>query len=148
MMIIIIIGAMASQITSLTIAYSTVYPGTDRRKHQSSASLASVRGIHRSPVNSPHKGPVTQEMSPVDDVIMTRETHLVLVKEDLLVGNWGHWVKIDSQAPLAYTSLQLLLRDPAAGLVASFVAAQIEFDVLCFRVNNWMLAGGIRSSST
>ena len=33
-------GAMASQITSLTIAYSTVYSGADLRKHQSSASLA------------------------------------------------------------------------------------------------------------
>ena len=28
----------------------------DKRKHQSSAPLAFVRGIHRSPVNSPHKG--------------------------------------------------------------------------------------------
>ena len=37
-------GAMASQITSLTIVYSTVYPGTDQRKHQSSASLAFVMG--------------------------------------------------------------------------------------------------------
>ena len=53
-----IIGVMASQITSLTIVYSTVYSGADQRKHQSSASLAYVRGIHRWPVNSPHKGPV------------------------------------------------------------------------------------------
>ena len=40
-------GAMASQITSLTIVYSTVYSGADQRKHQSSASLAFVTGIHR-----------------------------------------------------------------------------------------------------
>ena len=45
----------------LTIVYSTVYLGADRRKHQSSASLTFVRGIHRWPVNSPHKGPVTRE---------------------------------------------------------------------------------------
>ena len=44
--------------------------GADQRKRQSSASLAFVRGIHRSPVNSPHKGPVTLEMLPLDDVIM------------------------------------------------------------------------------
>ena len=44
-------GAVASQITSLTIAYSTVYSGADQIKHQSSASLALVRGIHRWPVN-------------------------------------------------------------------------------------------------
>ena len=36
--------------------YSTVYSGADQRKHQSSASLAFVRRIHRWPVNSPHKG--------------------------------------------------------------------------------------------
>ena len=40
------------------------------RKHQSSASLAYVRGIHRWPVNSPHKGPVTREMFPIDGAIM------------------------------------------------------------------------------
>ena len=66
----VIMSAMASQITSLAIVYSTVYSGTDQRKHQSSASLAFVRGIHRSPVNSPHKWPVTRKMFPSDDVIM------------------------------------------------------------------------------
>ena len=39
-----IMGAMAFQITSLTIVYSTVYSGADQRKHQSSASLAFVTG--------------------------------------------------------------------------------------------------------
>ena len=43
----VIMSAIASQITSLTIVYSTVYSGTDERKHQSFASLAFVRGIHR-----------------------------------------------------------------------------------------------------
>ena len=63
-------GAKASQITSLTIVYSTVYSDADQSKHQSSASLAFVRGIHRGPVNSPHKWPVTRKMFPFDDVIM------------------------------------------------------------------------------
>ena len=40
-------GTIASQITSLTIVYSTVYSDADQRKHQSSASLAFVWGIHR-----------------------------------------------------------------------------------------------------
>ena len=66
----VIMGTMAYQITSLTIVYSTVYSDADQRKHQSSASLAFVRGIHRSPVNSPHKWPVTRKMFPFDDVIM------------------------------------------------------------------------------
>ena len=63
-------GAIASQITNLTIVYSTVYSDADERKYQSSASLAFVRGIHRGPVNSPHKWPVTRKMFPIDDVIM------------------------------------------------------------------------------
>ena len=61
---------LASQITSIIIVYSTVYSGADQRKHQSSASLAFVLGIHRGPVNSPHKWPVTRKMFPFDDVIM------------------------------------------------------------------------------
>ena len=61
---------MASQITSISIVYSTVLSGADQRKHQSSASLAFVRVIHRCPVNYPHKGPVTWKMFPFDDVIM------------------------------------------------------------------------------
>ena len=40
----VILGAMASQITSLSIVYSTVYSGADHRKHQSSAPLTFVRG--------------------------------------------------------------------------------------------------------
>ena len=61
--------SMASQITGVSIVYSTLCSGADQRKHQSSASLAFVRGIHRWPVDSPHKGPVTRKMFPLDDVI-------------------------------------------------------------------------------
>ena len=61
-------SAMVSQIVSPTIVYSTVYSGADQRKHQSSASLAFVRGIPRWPVNSPHKGPVMRKMFLFDDV--------------------------------------------------------------------------------
>ena len=66
----VIMGAIASQITSLTIVYSIVYSDADQRKHQSSASLAFVRGIHWGPVNFPHKWPVTRKMFSFDDVIM------------------------------------------------------------------------------
>ena len=51
----VIMGAMASQITSLAIVYSTIYSCTDQRKHQRSAW----------PVNSPHKGPVTRKIFPL-----------------------------------------------------------------------------------
>ena len=70
----VIISAMASQITSITIVYSIVYLDADQRKHQSSASLAFVRGIHRWPVNSPHNWPVTRKMFPFDNVIMDLQT--------------------------------------------------------------------------
>ena len=67
----VIMGAIASQIASLTIVDSTVYLDADQRKHQSSVSLAFVRGIHRRPVNSPHKWPVlvARKMFPFDDVM-------------------------------------------------------------------------------
>ena len=70
--LITVMVAIAFQITSLTIVYSTVYSDADQRKLQSSASLAFVRGIHRGPVNSPHKWPATRKMFPFDDVIMLR----------------------------------------------------------------------------
>ena len=75
----VIIGAMASQIISLTIVYSAVHSDPDQRKHQSSASLAFVRGIHRRPVNSPRKWPVTRKIFPFDDVIMGRKISFICI---------------------------------------------------------------------
>ena len=63
----VIMTTMVSQFTSLTVVYSIVYSDADQRKHQSSASLAFVWGIHRGPVNSPHKGSVTRKMFPFDE---------------------------------------------------------------------------------
>ena len=71
-------GAIASQMTSLTIVYSIVYSDADQIKHESSASLAFVRGIHRGPVNSPHKWPVTRKMFPFDDAIMNFQFNMLL----------------------------------------------------------------------
>ena len=73
----VIMGMMASQITSPATVYLTVYSGADQRKHQSSASLAFVRGIHRWPVNSPHKGPIARKMFPFDDVIIWIPLHCI-----------------------------------------------------------------------
>ena len=67
---------MASQIIASRLFTQTVCSGADQRKHQSCASLAFVRGIHRwrgihrSPMNSPLKGPVTRKMFLFEDVIM------------------------------------------------------------------------------
>ena len=67
----VIMSTVASQITGVSMICPTVSSGADQRKHQSSASLSFVVGIHRWPLNSPHKGPVTQKTFPFDDVIMT-----------------------------------------------------------------------------
>ena len=64
------LSAMASQITGVSMVCSTVGWGADQIKHQNSASQAFARGIHRWPVNSPHKRPVTWKIFPFDDVIM------------------------------------------------------------------------------
>ena len=63
-------SAVASQITSVCIVCPFVSSGADQRKHQSSASLTFVRGIHPWPVNSPHKSPATGKTFPFYDVIM------------------------------------------------------------------------------
>ena len=83
----VIMGTIASQITSLTIVYSTVYSDADQRKHQSSASLAFVQGIHRGPVNSPYKGPVTRKMFSFDDVIMIRTSRFDQRSSSLLAAS-------------------------------------------------------------
>ena len=80
---VVIMRAMASQINGVSIFYSAVGSGRDERVHQSSASLAFVRGIHRWPVNSPRRRPATRKMFPFDDVIMWRD----FVCEE----STGHW---------------------------------------------------------
>ena len=71
----IITSPMTYQITGVSMVYSTVCSGEDQRKHQSSVSLAFVRGIHWSPVNSPHKRTVTRKVFSIDDVIMWTSGH-------------------------------------------------------------------------
>ena len=64
-------STMVSQINGVSIVCSTVCSGADKKtKHESSASLAFVRGNRRSPIHSPHKDPVTQKMFEFDDVII------------------------------------------------------------------------------
>ena len=82
----VIMSAMASQITGVSIVCSAFCSGTDQRKHQSSASLTFVTGIHRTPVDSPHKGPVTRNIFPFDDVIM----HSISPCRVLLWSHCGH----------------------------------------------------------
>ena len=114
----VIMGTMASQINSLIIVYSTFYSGVDQRKHQSSASLAFVRGIHRWPVNSPHKWPVTRKMFPIDDVIMVylalhKVIRITLRNLNVMSSGWlnSWWYIIwmnHSQCSLSSRSLKII----------------------------------------
>ena len=80
-----------------------VYSGADQRKYRSPASLAFVRGIHRLPMNSPHKRSVTPKMFPFHDVIMpptyrprrrgSRRTEFFIVVKLIIV------VKVITQLP-------------------------------------------------
>ena len=137
----VIMGAIASQITSLTIVYSTVYSDADQRKRQSSASLVFVWGIHRGPVNSPHKWPVMRKMFPFDDVIM------VCCKSTVLL-----------QALYYYTDLTLLqsfqpmaaqlLKKAALPLAKTFVTASCRsnntgpWDLFVRNGTVWKAVGG------
>ena len=99
----VIMVEMASQITSLAIVYSIVFSDADQRKHQSSASLAFVRGIHRGPVNSPHKWTVTRKMFPFDDVIM--QTNIIILRSCWII--YTLW----KLSPSAYSrSFRILMR--------------------------------------
>ena len=98
----VIMSPMASQITSLAIVYSIIYSGADQRKHQSSASLAFVRGIHRWPENSPHKGPVMRKMFPLMTSSCITQPLLVLSYEYPSANNgtgiivWQHQLRLSN----------------------------------------------------
>ena len=124
-------GAMTSQITSLTIVYSTVYSVADQRKRQSSASLAFVRGIHRGPVNSPHKGPVTRDMLPFDDIIMSH-TDFVKCHDDVMP-----WKRFPCYRPLVRGIHRSLVDSSPNGpitwsLMLSFLLTQTNSWINCW----------------
>ena len=110
----VIMSTMASQITSVLIVYSIVCLGTDQRKHQSSASLAFVRGIHRRQVNSPHEGRVTR----FDDVIMRQ-----------LYNNEHHWVKQFKED--THFTVSLIHNSIAHMLIFSSTFNNIQWVCLC-----------------
>ena len=78
----------------------------DQRKHQSPASLAFVREIHRGPVNFPHKWPVTRKMFPFDDVIMRKAMQILIVSNQIvtnrrITSTWAiMYIHITSQVPV------------------------------------------------
>ena len=103
----VIMNAKASQITRFKIVYSTVYSGAGQRKCESSASLAFVRGIHRWPVNSPHKGPVTRKMFPFDDIIMLELTAMYSIRS-VNAGDLNSWINgLNAECKFDFSCLRL-----------------------------------------
>ena len=116
-------SAMASQITGLMIVYSTVYSGADHIKHQSSASLAFLRGIQRWPVNSLHRGPVTRKMLPFVDVIMSMLKHWSCISRLDTAESMG--IKCDSST---LNSSNILPQTPCW-----FRHRNFEMHIICYR---------------
>ena len=102
----IIMGAMASQITSLTFVVSTVY--SDQRKHQSSASLAFVQGIHRWPVNSPRKWPVTRKIGSISDNHYIQSTSCDYYLEDSFNDKFGKASNLDDSLSFFHQNIKSL----------------------------------------
>ena len=118
---------VASLFTSLTIVYSIVYTGADKRKHQSSASLAFVWGIPRWPVNFPHKWLVTRKLFPFDDVIMQSQGDVfvkVNIRNANLVGQ-HHPCSIAEESLLKQTKLENIISPPY--FVTGYVSLSREF---------------------
>ena len=103
---------VTSQITSHTIVYSTVYSGADQRKHQSSAPLAFVRGIHRWPGNSPHtkgqqRGKCFRLMTS-SCFVQPKHGHVFCIAGPLLGESIGHlWIPHTKGQWRAYSSLKI-----------------------------------------
>ena len=148
-------GAMVYQVTSITIVYSTVYSGADQRKHQSSASLAFVWGIHRWPVNSSQKWSVTRKMFPFDDVIMMLPARFRPKPGTYFDGEFVCNSKSMESSPcrnflLAIWSPQIFAQDTIAQLschAQNFVAiTMLETDKLT--VERWSLRNGVRAKQS
>ena len=95
----VIMSAVASQISSVLLVCSTVCSNAYKKKHQSFASLAFVRGIHRCPVDSLHKGPVTWKKLPFDDVIMGIQSEYLMPIESVPRNYGSPWANGGPRAP-------------------------------------------------
>ena len=128
-------SAMASQITGIAVVYLTVRSGADRRKQQSSSSLAFVRGTHRWPVNSPHNGPVMRKMFPFDDVIIMNSTAVMRIYPIHVMAPWqGNAFVITN--PLWGESTDEPQWDSHH---KESVIQQRRFDVFCFVILNKLM---------
>ena len=123
----VIMNAMATQITSVSIVYSTVC--SDQRKHQSSAPLAFVREIYRWPVNSPHKRPVTRKMCPFDDVIMLTNSdgYVTQIYERQIIKSQQSKTQRTNFVLLAYVSIT---KTPMTNIIFDIISIFYELETV------------------
>ena len=109
----VIMGAVASQITGVSIIYSDVCSGAYQSKHQSATSLAFVLGIHKWLANSLHKGPLTRKIFRFDGIIMvcvdTEPIHNLKQCRLIINGFSSIHVTVISQEVLLLTVMQMLV---------------------------------------
>ena len=111
----VIMGATASQITSLAIVYSSVYSGADQRKHKSSASLAFVG-------NSPVTGEFpTQRVSNAENVSIWWRHHdiSITVSPGMCLLIHPHWRLTAWQATVPLSQHDATCRMPHNTTVTS-----------------------------
>ena len=125
---------MIEMTSQITIVYSTAYLGADQRKHQSSAPLAFVRGIHRWPVNSPHKGPVTRKMFPFDDVIMCEPCS----------GGWKSGLRM----LLPWIKITLYMMSDISYSFRSFFVTTTFVNCICMKYNRLLMCTHVRFPQT
>ena len=123
----VIMSVMASQITGVSIVYSTVVSDADQRKHQSSASLAFVRGIHWWPVNSPHKRPVTRKMFSFDDV------------HDEILNRSGMWVMKPISAVSSFSQFIRIIKTPVTYWISRSYLTCVAETQLEWHLSNMVL---------
>ena len=141
-------SAIASDITGVSIPWSTVCSGSDQRKHQSSASLAfTVCWIHRWPVNSPQKRPVTGKMLPFDLTLLKIDRFLPFKVQILITFSSENYysdciVIAKTFIDLAGGTMALILRQDAANFVTDLRKAKtntIPFKVIRQdKISHWV----------
>ena len=114
----VIMTTMASQITSLTVVYSTVYSDADQRKHQSSASLVFVWGIRRNRWIPRTKG----QLRGKGFHLMTSSCFEATSQKEYVIAPWGIWAHVfhETTRPYTITLIKQIKRNPCIYLWGIF----------------------------
>ena len=141
----IIMSAITPQITSVSIVCSVVCWGSDQIKLKNSVSLVFVRGIHRRPMNSLHKEPVTRKMFPFDNVIMKWFINGALVGMGFIWYTVFHYLDVCNFGSVSNAVVQTLLtrhccNDITPKLILSQFLWNLAHPLHNFQWQNWQFS--------